>query len=139
MDQDFSAMSDPDFLAERRRVREELEHTQEHEVSTELSSRYQMLNEEFLRRASLACSSILVGSVQAHPVGEVGVQLPGSGEGAGHLEEAMDHARVAPQVRLRPGLAQHLGVAFAVVPQRVVFGGDDAGRGNITRGRAQQG
>jgi len=54
MDKDFSAMSDPDFLTERRRVREELEHTPEHEVSAELSARYQKLDEEFLRRASLA-------------------------------------------------------------------------------------
>jgi hypothetical protein len=54
MDEDFSAISDPDFLAERRRVREELEHTPEHEVSPELTARYQRLDEEFLRRASLA-------------------------------------------------------------------------------------
>jgi hypothetical protein len=54
MDEDFSAMSDPDFLAERRRVREELEHTPEHELSPELTARYQKLDEEFLRRASLA-------------------------------------------------------------------------------------
>jgi hypothetical protein len=54
MDENFSAMSDPDFLAERRRVREVLEHTPEHEVSAELSARFQKLDEEFLRRASLA-------------------------------------------------------------------------------------
>jgi hypothetical protein len=54
MDEDFSAISDPDFLAERRRVREELEHTPEHELNPELTARYQKLNEEFLRRASLA-------------------------------------------------------------------------------------
>jgi hypothetical protein len=54
MDEDFSAMSDPDFLAERRRIREELEHTPEHELSPELTARYQKLDEEFLRRASLA-------------------------------------------------------------------------------------
>jgi hypothetical protein len=58
MDENFTAMSDPDFLAERRRVREELEHTlehtPEHEVSAELTARYQELDEEFLRRASLA-------------------------------------------------------------------------------------
>lgn len=54
MDEDYSAMSDPDFLAERRRVREELEHTPEHEVSPELAARYQQLDEEFLRRAALA-------------------------------------------------------------------------------------
>jgi hypothetical protein len=54
MDEDYGAMSDPDFLAERRRVREELEHTPEHELSPELTARYQKLDEEFLRRASLA-------------------------------------------------------------------------------------
>jgi hypothetical protein len=54
MDEDFSAMNDPEFLAERRRVREELEHTPEHEVSPELSARYQRLDAEFLRRAALA-------------------------------------------------------------------------------------
>jgi hypothetical protein len=54
MDEDFSAMSDPDFLAERRLVREELEHTPEHEASPELAARYRNLDEEFLRRASLA-------------------------------------------------------------------------------------
>ena len=54
MDEDFSAMSDPDFLAERRRVREQLEHTPQHELSPELAARYQRLDEEFLRRASLA-------------------------------------------------------------------------------------
>lgn len=54
MDEDFGALSDPEFLAERRRVREELEHMPEHELSPELVNRYQRLDEEFLRRASLA-------------------------------------------------------------------------------------
>jgi hypothetical protein len=54
MDEDYGAMSDPDFLAERRRVREELEHAAEHEESPELAARCQKLDEEFLRRASLA-------------------------------------------------------------------------------------
>lgn len=53
-DEDFKVMSDPDFLAERRHVREELEQTPEHQVSPELAARHQQLNEEFLRRASLA-------------------------------------------------------------------------------------
>ncbi len=48
---DLTAMSDPEFLAERRRVREALELMREHEVSTALADRYQRLNEEFLRRA----------------------------------------------------------------------------------------
>jgi hypothetical protein len=38
----------------RRRAREELEHASEHEASPELTARYQRLDEEFLRRASLA-------------------------------------------------------------------------------------
>jgi hypothetical protein len=51
---DFTRLDDPAFLAERRRVREALEHAPEHEVSPELTARYQQLNDEFLRRASLA-------------------------------------------------------------------------------------
>lgn len=50
---DFTTMTDPDFLAERRRVREALEHTKEHEISAALTDRYQRLNEEFLRRARM--------------------------------------------------------------------------------------
>jgi hypothetical protein len=42
---DFAAMSDPDFLAERTRVREELQ---------QLTERFRMLNEEFDRRARAA-------------------------------------------------------------------------------------
>ena len=38
MDEDYSAMSDPDFLTERRRVREELEHTPEPARSPRTSS-----------------------------------------------------------------------------------------------------
>lgn len=41
----IAAMNDPEFLAERRRVREELQ---------VLSERYQELNEEFDRRAQTA-------------------------------------------------------------------------------------
>jgi hypothetical protein len=41
----FAAMSDPDFLAERTRVREELQ---------QLAERYRKLNEEFDRRAQAA-------------------------------------------------------------------------------------
>ena len=43
MDKDFSAMSDPDFLAERRRVREAIAALQE---------QYATINAEFDRRAS---------------------------------------------------------------------------------------
>ena len=51
---DFTQMTDPEFLAERRRVREELEHTPEFEVSATLTERYERLNEEFLRRARIS-------------------------------------------------------------------------------------
>jgi hypothetical protein len=49
---DPTQLDDPEFLAERRRVREELEH--QPEVSAELSARYEVLDEEFLRRARVA-------------------------------------------------------------------------------------
>jgi hypothetical protein len=51
---DFTKMTDPEFLAERRRVREELEHTPEAEVSATLTELFEKLNEEFLRRARIA-------------------------------------------------------------------------------------
>jgi hypothetical protein len=51
---DLTTMDDPDFLAERRRVREALEHMPEREVSSSLAERYSRLNEEFLRRARLS-------------------------------------------------------------------------------------
>ena len=51
---DFSQLGDPEFLAERKRVREELEHTPEQAVSPELTARYERLNDEFLRRARIA-------------------------------------------------------------------------------------
>jgi hypothetical protein len=51
---DFSQLGDPEFLAERKRVREELEHTPEQAASAELTARYQRLNDEFLRRAGIA-------------------------------------------------------------------------------------
>jgi hypothetical protein len=51
---DFSQLGDPEFLAERRRVREELEGTSGQAVSPELASRYERLNDEFLRRARVA-------------------------------------------------------------------------------------
>jgi len=55
---DFARLDDPAFLAERRRVREELEHTPEHEVTPELTARHRMLNDEFVRRASLAWTQV---------------------------------------------------------------------------------
>jgi hypothetical protein len=49
---DFRQLDDPEFLAERKRVREALEH--QPEASAELTARYQRLDEEFLRRARIA-------------------------------------------------------------------------------------
>ena len=51
-DDDFAMMDDPEFLAERARVREQLEHVPG--VSAELTELYQRLNDEFDRRASAA-------------------------------------------------------------------------------------
>jgi hypothetical protein len=51
---DFTQLDDLAFIAERRRLREALEHTPEHAVSPEMTARYQAMNEEFLRRARLA-------------------------------------------------------------------------------------
>jgi hypothetical protein len=51
-DTDLSQLDDLDFLAERRRVREALEHHPA--ASAALSARYQALDEEFLRRARIA-------------------------------------------------------------------------------------
>lgn len=45
MDEDYSALNDPDFLAERRRVRETIE---------ALTERQARLDDEFIRRASAA-------------------------------------------------------------------------------------
>jgi hypothetical protein len=53
-DDDITSMDDPQFLNERKRVREELEHLPACEISDTLAARYQMLNEEFLRRARIA-------------------------------------------------------------------------------------
>jgi hypothetical protein len=55
---DFSHLDDLAFLAERRRVREELEHVPENQPNAELLSRFQQLNEEFLRRARIAWTQV---------------------------------------------------------------------------------
>ena len=49
-DTEFTTLGDPEFLAERRRVREELEDR----PTVELTTRYERLSEEFLRRARIA-------------------------------------------------------------------------------------
>jgi hypothetical protein len=51
---DFTKMTDPEFLAERRRVREVLEHTPEQEVNAALAERFEKLDEEFIRRARIS-------------------------------------------------------------------------------------
>ena len=51
-DTDLSQLGDPEFLAERRRVREALEH--QPEAIASLAPLYERLNQEFLRRARLA-------------------------------------------------------------------------------------
>ena len=53
-DDDLSRLDDPEFLALRKRVREELEHIPEQGVTPELAARYEKLNDEFLRRARIA-------------------------------------------------------------------------------------
>lgn len=55
---DFAKLDDLAFIAARRRIREQLEHTPENEVTPELKARYQRLDEEFLRRASLSWSQV---------------------------------------------------------------------------------
>jgi len=49
-DQDFAKMTDPEFLAERARIRLQLEY----KPSAEQADRYERLTEEFLRRARIA-------------------------------------------------------------------------------------
>ncbi|HEY1819308.1 MAG TPA: hypothetical protein VGG83_05220 [Trebonia sp.] len=50
--QDLAALADSEFLAERRRVREELDLTPA--LSDELAARVEALDEEFIRRARAA-------------------------------------------------------------------------------------
>ena len=53
-DDDITTMDDPQFLAERRRVREELAGLPPHQINEALAARYRKLNDEFLRRARIA-------------------------------------------------------------------------------------
>ena len=48
---DFTKLDDPQFLAERRRVRDALGSTQDSAASAGLTARLEALDEEFLRRA----------------------------------------------------------------------------------------
>ncbi len=49
-DTDLTQLGDPEFLAERRRVRDALER----KPTARLTARYEQLDEEFLRRARIA-------------------------------------------------------------------------------------
>jgi hypothetical protein len=60
--QDLAALADLEFLAERRRVREELERTPA--SSDELIARVAALDEEFIRRARAAWAHASQGSDQ---------------------------------------------------------------------------
>jgi hypothetical protein len=51
---EFSGLDDVAFLAERRRVREALEHVSECEQDPEMSARFDRMTEEFDRRARSA-------------------------------------------------------------------------------------
>jgi hypothetical protein len=51
---EFGQLDDIAFLAERRRVREALEHTPAQEQDPDLTAHYQRLTEEFDRRARAA-------------------------------------------------------------------------------------
>jgi len=55
---DFTRLDDPAFIAERKRVREELEREPENQANVELIARFQKLNEEFLRRARIAWTQV---------------------------------------------------------------------------------
>ena len=48
---DFTKLDDPQFLAERRRVRDALDSTRDTAASPDLTARLEALDEEFLRRA----------------------------------------------------------------------------------------
>jgi hypothetical protein len=48
---DFTKLDDPQFLAERRRVRDALDSTQDAAADRDLTARLKALDEEFLRRA----------------------------------------------------------------------------------------
>jgi hypothetical protein len=55
-DDELATMDDPEFLAERRRVREELERAPV--ASAALTARYAALTDEFIRRARAAWTGI---------------------------------------------------------------------------------
>ena len=56
---DFAEMDDPEFLAERSRVRDELEHAPARAVRAELAALYRRIDDEFIRRARIAWTAQL--------------------------------------------------------------------------------
>jgi hypothetical protein len=60
--ENFTAMGDPEFLAERSRVRDQLEHAPGHADSAELAARYRRLDDEFIRRARIAWTAKASGA-----------------------------------------------------------------------------
>jgi hypothetical protein len=76
---EYATMNDPDFLAERKRVREELQ---------ELTARYRKLNEEFDRRAKTAWASASLGGASEQHTGDGRPAFQGraaAGGGSAHL------------------------------------------------------
>ena len=54
-DVDFTRLDDPEFLDERARIRERLEHLPaDHADRARLAALYAAMNDEFFRRASIA-------------------------------------------------------------------------------------
>jgi hypothetical protein len=53
-DSDFTTMADPEFLAERARVRAQLQYAPDNAATADLTALYQRLTDEFDRRASAA-------------------------------------------------------------------------------------
>ena len=51
---DFAGMDDPEFLAERSRVRDELQHAPGRTARAELAALYRRIDDEFIRRARIA-------------------------------------------------------------------------------------
>lgn len=55
---EFAEMDDVEFLAERRRVREQIECAPDGEPPQELLRQYEAIDAEFLRRAGLAWARV---------------------------------------------------------------------------------
>lgn len=51
---DFTKLDDPQFLAERRHVRDALDSTQDTAANPHLTARLEALDQEFLRRARIS-------------------------------------------------------------------------------------